>query len=392
MPALKPAECIGSICPSATPTQYAIFLFRLYLVALGSGGIKPCVSSFGADQFDDTDPKEREAKGSFFNWFFLSIQTGTLLSTSFLVWNQENVGWGIGFGMATLFISLAVASFFLGTPLYRFQNPGGSPLTRLCPVLVASFRKWKSKVPQDYFLLHETSHEHSVIEGSRKLEHTDGLRWLDKAAVVSDAENRSMDFFNPWSLCTVTQVEELKILIRMFPIWSTSIFYNVVYSQVTTTFVEQGKAMDRTIASLTIPAASLGIFFAASNIFWVLAYDKLLIPVARRFTSHKRGFSELQRIGIGLFICVLSMMVAAIVEIRRLQEIEIPLKVFWQMPQYFLVAAAEAFVYVGDLEFFYNESPDAMRSLCGALALLTVAAGCYLNSLILTIVNTFNNY
>ncbi|KAJ4710212.1 protein NRT1/ PTR FAMILY 8.3-like [Melia azedarach] len=156
IPALKPVECEGSVCPSATTAQYAVFFFGLYLVALGAGGIKPCVSSFGADQFDDTDPRERAKKGSFFNWFYFCINVGALISSSFLVWIQENAGWGLGFGIPSLFMGIAIISFFSATPLYRFQRPGGSPITRICQVLVASIRKWNLEVPKDSSLLYET--------------------------------------------------------------------------------------------------------------------------------------------------------------------------------------------------------------------------------------------
>lgn len=176
VPGLRPSECVGSVCPSATPAQYGVFFLGLYLIALGTGGIKPCVSSFGADQFDDTDPKERVKKGSFFNWFYFSINIGALISSSFLVWIQDNAGWGLGFGIPAVFMGIAIASFFSGTPLYRFQRPGGSPLTRMCQVLVASFHKRDVVVPEDYALLYETQDKNSAIEGSRKLEHTNELK------------------------------------------------------------------------------------------------------------------------------------------------------------------------------------------------------------------------
>ncbi|KAK4492996.1 hypothetical protein RD792_000035 [Penstemon davidsonii] len=176
VPSFKPPECIDSVCPSATPAQYAIFFFGLYLIALGTGGIKPCVSSFGADQFDDTDPRERVKKGSFFNWFYFSINIGALVSSSLIVWIQDNAGWGLGFGIPALFMGIAIASFFSGTPLYRFQKPGGSPLTRMCQVLVATCHKWNSPLPTDSSLLYETPDKSSAIEGSRKLLHTDELK------------------------------------------------------------------------------------------------------------------------------------------------------------------------------------------------------------------------
>ncbi|GMH24480.1 hypothetical protein Nepgr_026323 [Nepenthes gracilis] len=397
VPAFMPAECVGSVCPSATPTQYAIFFLGLYLIALGTGGIKPCVSSFGADQFDDTDPGERIKKGSFFNWFYFSINIGALISSSLIVWVQENLGWALGFGIPAISMGIAITSFFSGTALYRLQKPGGSPLTRMCQVLVASFRKSRLALPEDSSLLYETSDKNSAIEGSRKLEHTDELRCLDKAAVLSDKEIKCDDFSNPWRLCTVTQVEELKILIRMFPIWATGIVFSAIYAQMSTMFVEQGEVMDRTVGSFTIPAASLSTFDTISVIFWVPVYDKILVPLARKFTGKQRGFSELQRMGIGLFISILSMAAAALVEMKRLQlakelglvdeDVAVPLSIFWQIPQYCLVGAAEVFTFIGQLEFFYDQSPDAMRSLCSALSLLTTSLGSYLSSLILTIVN-----
>lgn len=176
LPALKPAECLGSVCPSATPAQYAVFYFGLYVIALGIGGIKSCVPSFGAGQFDDTDPKGRVKKGSFFNWYYFSINLGAIVSSSIVVWIQDNAGWGLGFGIPTLFMVLSVISFFIGTPLYRFQKPGGSPVTRMCQVLCASVRKWNLVVPEDSSLLYEMSDKRSAIKGSHKLLHSDDLR------------------------------------------------------------------------------------------------------------------------------------------------------------------------------------------------------------------------
>lgn len=177
VPAFMPPPCVeDSVCPTASSAQYAIFFFGLYLVALGTGGIKPCVSSFGADQFDDTDPVESVKKGSFFNWFYFSINIGALISSSLIVWIQDNAGWGLGFGIPALFMGFAIASFFSGTSIYRFQKPGGSPITRMCQVLVASFRKWKLDVPDDSSLLFELPDKSSAIEGSRKLLHADELK------------------------------------------------------------------------------------------------------------------------------------------------------------------------------------------------------------------------
>ncbi|XP_058731210.1 protein NRT1/ PTR FAMILY 8.3-like isoform X2 [Vicia villosa] len=176
VPSLKPAECSGSVCPPASPLQYYLFYFGLYVIALGTGGVKACVSSFGADQFDETDPKERARKASFFNWYYFSIMIGAIVSCTFIVWVQDNAGWGLGFGIPALFMGLSVGSFFLGTSLYRFQIPRGSPITRVSQVVLASIRKRNLVVPEDSSLLYEMPDKKSGVEGSRKLMHHDDLR------------------------------------------------------------------------------------------------------------------------------------------------------------------------------------------------------------------------
>lgn len=111
----------------ATSAQVAVCFLALYMIALGTGGIKPCVSSFGADQFDETDETEKKKKSSFFNWFYFSINVGSLVASSVLVWIQMNVGWGWGLGIPAVSMAIAVAFFFSGSHLYRLQDLEGVP-------------------------------------------------------------------------------------------------------------------------------------------------------------------------------------------------------------------------------------------------------------------------
>ncbi|GMI81739.1 NRT1/ PTR family 8.1, ARABIDOPSIS THALIANA PEPTIDE TRANSPORTER 1, peptide transporter 1 [Hibiscus trionum] len=331
-----------------TDTQSAMAFLALYLIALGTGGIKPCVSSYGADQFDDKDEKEKKHNSSFFNWFYLSINIGALIAASVLV-------------------------------------------------LAASIRKFEVAVPADKSLLHETGDKESNIKGSRKIDHTNDLSFFDKVAVEIETD-RLKGSGNPWRLCTVTQVEELKAIIRLLPLWASGIIFSTVYIQMGTLFVLQGERMDTRVghSNFHIPPASLSIFDTLSVIFWVPIYDRIIVPVMRKFTGHKNGLTQLQRMGIGLFISIFPMVVAAILEHERLQMIkkhnyyelkEMPMTIFWQVPQYFLIGCTEVFTFIGQLEFFYDQAPDAMRSFCSASSLATGALGSYLSSLLVTIVS-----
>ncbi|EOY07286.1 Peptide transporter 1 [Theobroma cacao] len=341
---LKPA-CKNNVC-HPTGLQTGVFFLGLYLIALGTAGIKPCVSSFGADQFDDSNEAVKKKKSSFFNWFYFSVNIGALVAGSVLVWIQTNVGWAWGFGIPAVAMAVAVASFFSGTRLYRNQKPGGSPLTRIFQVLVASFRKVRVEVPADKSLLYETADEESAVKGSRKLDHTKQL------------------------------------------------------SQMGTLFVLQGNTMDLHMGgSFEIPSASLSLFDTISVIFWVPVYDRFIVPLARKFTGHKNGFTQLQRIAIGLVISIFAMLAAGTLELVRLRQVKkhnyyelkhMPMSIFWQVPQYFIIGCAEVFTFIGQLEFFYKQAPDAMRRLCSALSLTTAALGNYLSTFLVNIVTDFS--
>jgi solute carrier family 15 (peptide/histidine transporter), member 3/4 len=212
-------------------------------------------------------------------------------------------------------------------------------------------------------------------------------RFFDKAAVISSPQELSHP--DPWRLCTVTQVEELKLIIGMLPIWATGIVFFSVLAQYSSTFLEQGRMMDKQLGAFAIPPASLASFDAISVIIWVPVYDRVLVPTARGLTGNERGLSELQRFGAGLLLSVLVMVAAALVETRRLAREhrgEAPPSILLQVPQYFLVGSSVVFACVGQTEFFYNEAPASLRSLCSALALLTVALGSYMSSLVVTVV------
>ena len=100
-------------------------------------------------------------------------------------------------------------------------------------------------------------------------------------------------------------MEELKAVIRVLPIWASGIIFATVYSQMGTLFVEQGDTMDAHIGVIfKIPAASLPIFDTLSVIIWVPVYYHLVVPLVCKYTGHQRGFTQLQRMGIGLVISI----------------------------------------------------------------------------------------
>ncbi|GJN14534.1 hypothetical protein PR202_gb01375 [Eleusine coracana subsp. coracana] len=355
----------------------------LYLAALGNGGIKPCTSALGADQFDSADPVERVAKGSFFNWYYFSINIGSLLSGTSLVWVQDNVGWGVGFTIPTVFMVAGLAVFVTGRKLYRYKKVEGSPVRRVSQVVVAAVRNYSVVLPDDSSTLHEVP---ASTEPNCKIEHTTQFRFFDKAAVVASESKEKDAATSPWRLCTVSQVEELKMLLRMFPIWASMILFFSITAQMSSTFIEQGAAMDNRVGPFSLPPASLSTFDVISVMVCIPVYDAVLVPAARRVTGRERGLSQLQRLGIGLALSVIGMAYAALVEKRRLAILPGMMSIMWQAPAYAVLGAGEVFTAIGVLEFFYDQSPSGMKSLATALAQLTIAVGNYVNSAVLAAV------
>ncbi|CAL4884823.1 unnamed protein product [Urochloa decumbens] len=365
----------------------------LYLVAVGSGGVRSSLLPFGAEQFDDDNATDRESKGSFFSWFYLCVSFGPIVSGLFIVWIQDNVSWGLGFGISTACIALAFGVFVLATPMYKRRMPTGTPLKRLSQVVVAACRKISRRVPADAAMLHEVSDK---VDPQPKIAHTGDFSFLDKAAIITESDFGEVIAeeagSSSWKLCTVTQVEELKILLRLLPIWATSIIVSAAYAQMNTTFIQQGSAMNMSILSVPVPAASMASFEVTCVLGWVMLYGKVIVPALRSFYPGADGEpSMLQRMGAGRLLMALAMAVSALVEMKRLdsaargEEISIA----WQIPQYFVLAGAEVFCYIAQLEFFYAEAPDTMKSTCTSLALLTIALGSYLCSFIYALVAKF---
>ena len=188
----------------------------------------------------------------------------------------------------------------------------------------------------------------------------------------------------------------------MGPIWASGILLITAYAQQGTFSLQQAKTMDRHLTkSFEIPAASMSVFTMVSMLSTIALYDRILVRIARRFTGLDRGITFLHRMGIGFVISVLATLVAGFIEVKRKQaalahglqdkahEI-IPISVFWLLPQYSLHGIAEAFMSIGHLEFFYDQSPECMRSTATALFWTSISVGNYVSTLLVTLVHKFS--
>ncbi|KAL5547882.1 hypothetical protein UlMin_003113 [Ulmus minor] len=394
LPQLKPPPCVTSgarhNCQVANGLQMGFLYLALYLIALGTGGLKSSCSGFGTDQFDEKDEREKAQMAFFFNRFFFFISIGTLMAVTVLVYIQDEVGRSWAYGICSVSMFLGILLFLYGTRMYRYKKSAGSPIVHIFQVIASAIRKRKMSPPFNLALLYEDSPETSRIN------HTDQFRCLDKAAIVSDGDfdkNNGCSAPNPWKLCSVTRIEEVKMMLRLLPIWATTIIFWTTYAQMITFSVEQAAAMERTFGHFQIPAGSLTVFFVAAIMITLAVYDRLIMPFWKKWKGQP-GFSNLQRMAIGLVLSTIGMAAAALSERKRLAvagEVgrttsTLPISVFMLIPQFFLVGSGEAFIYTGQLDFFITQSPKGMKTMSTGLFLTTLSLGFFVSSFLVSVV------
>lgn len=215
------------------------------------------------------------------------------------------------------------------------------------------------------------------------------LKFLNQASVNKPA----FSFLQ----CSVKQVEDVKIVIRMLPIFGCTIMLNCCLAQLSTFSVQQASTMNTKVGSLKVPAASLPVFPVVFIMFIAPIYDHIIVPFARKATKSEMGISHLQRVGIGLLLSIMAMAVAALVEIKRkriatrtgLDSHEpLPITFLWIAFQYLFLGSADLFTLAGLMEFFFTEAPANMKSLATSLSFASLAMGYYLSTVIVSVVNS----
>ncbi|KAK9931236.1 hypothetical protein M0R45_018522 [Rubus argutus] len=297
LPALRPPKCLDANvenCKKASTLQLAVFYGALYTLAIGTGGTKPNISTIGADQFDDFEPKEKAQKLSFFNWWMFSIFFGTLFAYTILVYIQDNVGWSLGYGLPTLGLLISILVFLAGTPFYRHKVPTGSPFTRMAKVIVAAIRKRKVTLPSDPKELYELQLEEYATKGKYRIDSTPSVRFLNKAAVKTASTS-------PWRLCSVNSSRGDQANAENDSNLDCHILYQALWFHRSIPFLSNKAPpwIEDLEASKSRPA-SLGAFVTISMLISVVLYDRFFVKFMRKLTKNPRGITLLQRMGIGM--------------------------------------------------------------------------------------------
>ncbi|XP_047960567.1 protein NRT1/ PTR FAMILY 5.10-like isoform X2 [Salvia hispanica] len=370
---------------SSTPTRIDVifFFFALYLVAFAVGGHKPCLQAFGADQFDDENVKEARSKSSFFNWWSFCLCFSVVLSLLVLTYIQDNLSWVLGFGIPCIVMCFALSVFLFGIVTYRFRvkSDERNPFVQIARVFVRAVKN-----------------RHAVTNWRAAAAASEGVAIEEEGGHFRFVLGFLIEL-NGEEVCSMSDIEDAKAILKLLPICLACLPFTVVYQQSTTFFTKQGATMDRHITSnIQIPAAALQAFVPGSIILFVPFYEHVLIPIARAISHKPTGISLLQRIGTGLVLGIVCMVVAGFTERIRLEialqhwlfdlpKETVPMSIWWLVPQYLVMGVAEVLTFVGLQEFFYDQVPGGLKSLGLAMSFSVVGIGGFLSSFLVSIVD-----
>ncbi|KAL3617965.1 hypothetical protein CASFOL_038286 [Castilleja foliolosa] len=397
IPHLRPPECQEQlICIEPHNWQLAILFASLGIIAIGAGGIRPCNIAFGADQFDTNTQKGRTQLESFFNWWYFSFTIALVIALTGVIYIQTDISWVIGYAIPTACLALSITIFLIGRSTYVYKIPRGSVFIDMAKVIVASIKKRRVNLKSGDDLVYYDPPGDLEWE-NRKMSRIDRFRFLDRAAVIANPSE--LDSFglpvSSWRLCSVEQVENLKCLIGIIPVWISGIWCFLVMDQQSTFGILQAIQMDRKIGrDFMIPPGWMGISSMIALSIWILIYERIYIPIAKRVFKRDFRMNMRIRISIGIVISIVCMVVAGCIERKRRAlalgqgSFVSSLHVLVLLPQFALSGLTEAFAAVALMEFFTRQLPESMRSIAGAVFFISLSAASYLSSVIVNVMHS----
>ncbi|KAF8015572.1 hypothetical protein BT93_H1172 [Corymbia citriodora subsp. variegata] len=390
---LRPELCAhkSSSCKAPSYLQFFVLYTGIVLAILGASGVRFTIATFGANQFES-----QKDQSTFFNWFFFATYVTFALSSTLVVYIEDNVSWASGFWLCVAANLIALAVFVAGNRYYRHETPQGSPLLSLARVLFASF--WKRKLQPSlnadefYYGQHERNKEVETPP-------TKNFRFLDRAAMKIDGDTKfDNSIAKPWRLCTVQQVEDLKCVIKMFPLWSSAIFLSTPIAVQTSMTVLQALTMDRHLGPhFMIPASSVVVMIMISASVSLVLIDRFrsTFPLWKKMTGSPP--TVFLRIGVGHLLSVLGLIVSALIESLRLRAahlhhlqnvntLPVPMSALWLFPQLILVGVGEAFHLPGQVSLYFREFPVNLSNSATAMVAAVIGISYYLSTALVGLV------
>ncbi|MDR2008405.1 MAG: MFS transporter [Alphaproteobacteria bacterium] len=303
-------------------------MIGLTLIAIGSGGIKPCVSALLGDQFKTDEP---DLKTKAFNFFYFSINFGSFFASLLIPFIQNHYGYKVAFAIPGFLMMLATIILYMGKRHYTMVKPNRAEKSVFFPILSYAI-KTRNEGKSFFAKAYEKFPQESV----------DGV---------------------------ISVLNVLKIYAIIIVFWS-------MFDQKGSTWVLQAAAMDLNFLGMSI----LPSMMPALNPIMVMA----LIPIMVGVVYPTFKWTPLQKIGVGIFVGGLAFCMIGV--IQHFLDAGQKINVMWQFFPYLTLTLAEVLVSITGLEFAYTQSPKSMKSIVTSFWLLTT----FLGNMVAAVIAEFN--
>uniref|UniRef100_A0A8C5BW86 Solute carrier family 15 member 1-like n=1 Tax=Gadus morhua TaxID=8049 RepID=A0A8C5BW86_GADMO len=365
--------------PDNMTFHVALSMVGLILIALGTGGIKPCVAAFGGDQFNEHQEKQRS---TFFSIFYLSINAGSLLSTIITpilraqecgIYSQQKC-YPLAFGVPAALMVVALIVFIVGSRMYTKVAPKGNIMLEVCKCIWYAvknrFRNRSSSIPK---------REHWMDWADEKYEKLliAQIKMVLKVLFLYIPLPMFWTLFDQqgsrWTLQATTMDGDFTVnpilILGFVPIVDSVIYPLIAKCGLNFTYVAEFQNRPNGDIAETLPV------FPASNGGQIKVFN--LVGATVDVSVGGQNFT-LDPFMVGEQCRITQRWYCPTVRQGLRPEEDIGPNVVhmaWQIPQYFLMTMGEVVFSVTGLEFSYSQAPSNMKSVLQAGWLFTVAVG-----------------
>uniref|UniRef100_A0A3P9ABU7 Solute carrier family 15 member 5 n=1 Tax=Esox lucius TaxID=8010 RepID=A0A3P9ABU7_ESOLU len=339
--------------------QQTLFYTGLLAAALGIGGIRAILCPMGAYNLQGYDQHQLL---SFFNWFYWLVNLNSTVVFLGIAYIQQSVANNLGFLIPFMSVLLMIIAIHMVRNNLTFRPKKGGSLLNTLGVFLNSLKMC---------CLH-----YRHLSG-------DVASWLDRAK-----ENNGGRY-------SETHVENVKVLVRLFPLYGLQLLYRACVTQIPSGYYIQTMNSNLHLNSFLLP-------IAAMNVISILPL-LLLAPLMECVTScclsmEKSTFSPARVITLGHACAALSVLVAGLSEVHRkgfpLKDQALSGKVlqvssmacFHLAPQYILLGLAEALVTPACSLISFHLTPSHIRGISLHFLTLSYGGGCFLGALLTQLV------
>jgi proton-dependent oligopeptide transporter, POT family len=358
--------CAGHACLAAFEDHRTGFYFGLFLIALGSGGIKPLVVSFVGDQFDQSNKQRAKIV---FDAFYWSINFGSFFASLLMPIFLRKYGGAVAFGIPGVLMFIATAIFFAGRKRYvRIPPTPPNPDSFLNVARTALFTHASGDSRTGLII--------AAIGAALAVSSIACIGSLGFVAAVCLALVFLLAFggIGAWlnlerasAKHSQTAVDGVRAVLRILIIFAMITPFWSLFDQKASTWVLQADAMTKPDWFQSAQMQALNPIL----VLLLIPFNNLILyPTLKKFGVE---LSSLKRIGLGITFAGLSWIAAAVIQLAMDDGNSV--SVVWQVLPYVLLTLGEVWVSATGIEFAYSQAPRSMKGVIMAFWYLAVTVG-----------------